>query len=176
VIEIETWDCFTGQVQSESDALEKLDLNRVNSATGPIAVRGAEPGDALSVTLLDIRPGAQGAAMCIPEWGQLIDRVKSPTTRIFKVANGMIRMNERVVFPVRAMLGVIGVSPASGDVSTFFADRHGATWMITSTASARPFTYRSFSPAASWRSATCTPQWATARFPAPAWRSAARCS
>ena len=55
----------------------------------------------------------------------MIDRVKSPRIRIFPVANAMMRMNERVVFPVRAMLGVIGVSPASGDVSTFFADRHG---------------------------------------------------
>ena len=125
IIEIETWDCFTGQVTSESDTLEKLDLARVNSATGPIAVRGAEPGDALSVTLIDIRPGALGAAMCIPEWGQLIDRVNSPTTRIFKVANGVITMNDRVSFPTRPMFGVIGVSPESGDVSTFYADRHG---------------------------------------------------
>ena len=63
IIEIETWDCFTGQVQSEEDTLEKLDLTRVNSATGPIAVRGAEPGDTLSVTLLDIRPNEKGAAI-----------------------------------------------------------------------------------------------------------------
>jgi amidase len=125
VIEIETWDCFTGQVTSENDTLEKLDLARVNSATGPIGVRGAEPGDALSVTLIDIRPGAQGAAMCIPEWGQLIDSVTSPTTRIFKVENGMITMNDRVSFPTRPMFGVIGVSPEAGDVSTFYADRHG---------------------------------------------------
>jgi len=124
-LEIETWDCFTGQVTSESDTLEKIDLSRVNSATGPIGVRGAEPGDALSVTLLEVRPGARGAAMCIPGWGQLIDQVASPTTRIFEVAGGVVRMNERVSFPARPMLGVIGVSPASGDVSTFYADRHG---------------------------------------------------
>jgi amidase len=125
LIEIEKWDCFTGQVQTESDTLEKLDLSRVNSATGPIAVRGAEPGDTLSVTLLDIRPGLQGAAMCIPGWGQLTHQVESPTTRIFKVANGMITMNDRVSFPAHPMFGVIGVSPESGDVSTFLADRHG---------------------------------------------------
>lgn len=125
VLEIETWDCFTGQVQSESDTLEKLDLNRVNSATGPIAVRGAEPGDSLSVTLLDIRPNEQGAAMCIPQWGQLIDQVHSPTTRIFSVKDGVVTMNERVSFPARPMFGVIGVSPESGDISTFLADRHG---------------------------------------------------
>jgi len=43
VIEIETWDCFTGQIQSQEDTLLSLDMNRVNSATGPIEVRGAEP-------------------------------------------------------------------------------------------------------------------------------------
>jgi amidase len=125
ILEIETWDCFTGQVTSEEDTLEKIDLSRVNSATGPIGVRGAEPGDALSVTLLQIRPGPRGAAMCIPGWGQLIEQVASPTTRIFEVEAGVVRMNGAVIFPARPMMGVVGVSPASGDVSTFYADRHG---------------------------------------------------
>lgn len=126
VLEIETWDCFTGQVQSESDTLEKLDLNRINSATGPIAVNGAQPGDSLSVTLLDIRPGPQGAGMVIPDWGQLVEHAKAPTTRIFKVEQGIITMNSNgVTFPARPMFGVIGVAPESGDISTFLADRHG---------------------------------------------------
>jgi amidase len=125
VLEIETWDCFTGQVQSESDTLDKLDLTRINSATGPIAVNGALPGDSLSVTLIDILPNEQGAGMVIPEWGQLIEHAKSPTTRIFKVKDGIIRMNENVTFPTRPMFGVIGVAPAEGEVGTFLADRHG---------------------------------------------------
>lgn len=125
VLEIQTWDCFTGQVQSESDTVEKLDLSRINSATGPIAVNGAEPGDSLSVTLMDIRPDCQGAGMCIPEWGQLIHKVKSPTTRIFKVEDGIIHMNDIVFWPSRPMFGVIGVAPASGSIPTFAADRHG---------------------------------------------------
>jgi len=126
VIEIETWDCFTGQVQSESDTLEKLDLARINSATGPIAVKGALPGDSISVTLIDIKPGPQGAGMVIPEWGQLIHKAKSPTTRIFKVEGDTITMQSNgVTFPKRPMFGVIGVAPASGEIPTFAADRHG---------------------------------------------------
>jgi len=126
VIEIETWDCFTGQVQSESDTLEKLDLARINSATGPIAVKGAMPGDSISVTLIDIKPGPQGAGMVIPEWGQLIHKAKSPTTRIFKVEGDTITMvSNGVTFPKRPMFGVIGVAPASGEIPTFAADRHG---------------------------------------------------
>ena len=124
-LEIETWDCFTGQVQSESDTLEKLDIHRVNSATGPIAVKGAEPGDSLSVTLIDIRPNKQGAGMCIPEWGQLIHKTKSPVTKIFRVEDGIVHMNENVSWPQRPMFGVIGVAPASGSIGTFEAARHG---------------------------------------------------
>lgn len=125
VIEIETWDCFTGQVQTEYDTIAQLDLSRVNSATGPIAVNGAEPGDSLSVTFIDIKPGPQGAAMVIPEWGQLVEHCKAPTTRIFKVKDGIITMNEKVSFPTRPMFGVVGVAPASGVIPTFLADRHG---------------------------------------------------
>lgn len=125
VIEIETWDCFTGQVQSESDTLEKLDISRVNSATGPIAVKGAQPGDSLSVTLLDIKPGPQGAGMVIPEWGQLAEHCTSPVTRIFSVKDGIVTMNEKVSFPARPMFGVVGVAPAEGEIGTFLADKHG---------------------------------------------------
>lgn len=125
VVAIETWDCFTGQVTSESDTLDTLDLSRINSATGPIGVRGAEPGDMLAVTILDIQPQTRGASMCIPGWGQLHEFVQAPTTRIYHVENGVIRMNEHVSFAARPMFGVIGVSPASGDIATFSAGRHG---------------------------------------------------
>lgn len=124
-IHLETWDCFTGQVQSEADTVEKLDLARVNSATGPIYVEGAEPGDSLSVTLHRIDPGEQGAAMVIPEWGQLIEKVKAPATRIFKVKDGIVHMNDHVSFPAVPMLGVIGVATEKGEIATFAAGRHG---------------------------------------------------
>lgn len=126
VIEIETWDCFTGQVQSQTDTLESLDMTRVNSATGPIEVIGAEPGDSLSVTLIDIQPGPKGSGMVIPGWGQLIDKVQAPQTRMFSVKDGIITMESNgVTFPMRPMFGVIGVAPAQGEIGTFFADRHG---------------------------------------------------
>lgn len=126
VIEIETWDCFTGQVQSQSDTLESLDMTRVNSATGPIEVKGTLPGDSLSVTLIDIQPGTKGSGMVIPGWGQLINKARAPQTRIFSVHDGTITMESNgVTFPTRPMFGVIGVAPAKGEIGTFFADCHG---------------------------------------------------
>lgn len=126
VIEIQTWDCFTGQVKSQDDTLLNLDMTRVNSATGPIEVLGAEPGDSLSVTLIDIQPDSQGAGMVIPDWGQLVKKSNAPQTRIFTVKDGTITMESNgVTFPTRPMFGVIGVAPAQGEIGTFFADRHG---------------------------------------------------
>ena len=48
VVTFETNDCFTGQIRSEADLVTEIDFTRVNGATGPVAVRGAQPGDSLS--------------------------------------------------------------------------------------------------------------------------------
>src|SRR5438105_13470610 len=52
----ETNDCFTGQIRYEDDLVTEIDLERINSATGPVAVQGAETGDSLIVEILDVRP------------------------------------------------------------------------------------------------------------------------
>src|SRR6478609_8782040 len=75
-VTLETNDCFTGQIQSASDLVTEIDFQRVNSATGPIAVRGAEPGDSLVVELLEVRPEARGFATLIPGLGQLHEQVQ----------------------------------------------------------------------------------------------------
>jgi amidase len=54
-VTFETNDCFTGQIRSEDDLVTQIDLSRINSATGPVAVKGAEPGDSLIVEILDMR-------------------------------------------------------------------------------------------------------------------------
>jgi amidase len=61
VVTLETNDCFTGQIQGEDDLVTEIDLTRINSATGPIAIRGAEPGDSLVVELLQVRPTDRGS-------------------------------------------------------------------------------------------------------------------
>src|SRR5947207_9183593 len=55
-VTFETNDCFTGQIRSEDDLVTEIDLERINSATGPVSVRGAEPGDSLVAEILDVRP------------------------------------------------------------------------------------------------------------------------
>src|SRR6266536_3689748 len=109
-VTFETNDCFTGQITSEDDLVTGIDFERVNSATGPVSVRGAEPGDSLIAEILDVRPVEVGFACLIPGVGQLIDDVESPVTRMFRVEDGWIQMNERVRFPAQPMVGVVGVA------------------------------------------------------------------
>ena len=125
MVTLETNDCFTGQITSEDDLVTEIDFERVNSATGPVAVKGAEPGDSLVAEILDVRPIDVGFACLIPGFGQLIDKVESPVTRLFRVKDGWIEMNERVRFPARPMVGVVGVATDGETLTTGLAGRHG---------------------------------------------------
>src|SRR4026209_1135105 len=115
-VTFETNDCFTGQISSVDDLVTEIDLERINSATGPAAVRGAEPGDSLVAEILDVRPIEWGVATLIPGFGQLIDEVQAPLTRLFDVRDGEIRMNDRVSFPARPMGRVGGGARRGGPV------------------------------------------------------------
>ena len=125
VVRFETNDCFTGQIQTEDDLVTAIDFERVNSATGPVAVRGAEPGDSLVVELLEVNPGPRGFATLIPGIGQLIGEAHSPVTVVFDVDGDTVRMNENVSFPIRPMVGVVGVATDGEEVKNGWAGRHG---------------------------------------------------
>ena len=125
VVTLETNDCFTGQIRSEADLVTEIDFARVNGATGPIAVRGAEPGDSLVVELLEVKPVERGFATLIPGIGQLIDQVRAPLTHVFRVEGDTIHMTDRISFPLRPMVGVIGVATDGETITNGFAGRHG---------------------------------------------------
>jgi formamidase len=79
----ETRDAFDGQLDggsTESD-VERLNLNVVHPLTGPVYVKGAEPGDLLEVELVDIEadPWEQwGYTIEVPGFGFLRDEFPDP--------------------------------------------------------------------------------------------------
>jgi amidase len=125
VVAFETLDCFSGQIQTENDLVTEIDFSKVNPATGPVAVRGAEPGDSLIVEILDISPGPQGVATIIPGYGQLIDLVESPVTKVFRVEDGVVHFDERIRFAARPMVGVVGVATDGEVITNAMPGRHG---------------------------------------------------
>ena len=125
IVTFETQDCFSGQIRTEGDMVTDIDFSKVNPATGPVAVRGAEPGDSLVVEILDIRPGEQGVATIIPGYGQLIDLVDSPVTKVLPVRDGTVHFNDEIRFPMRPMVGVVGVATDGEEITNAMPGRHG---------------------------------------------------
>lgn len=124
-IHVQTWDCYKGQVLVDADLIKEIDDSQVNPATGPIYIAGAEPGDSLAVTIIDIKTENRGAARFSAGEGQLYQKAKGPYGTFFDVVDGVIKMNEKVSFPLNPMLGVIGVAPESGSILTMPAGKHG---------------------------------------------------
>ena len=125
VVRFETNDCFSGQIRSEDDLVTGIDMDRINSATGPVAVKGAEPGDSLVAEILEVNPIEWGVATIIPGYGQLHEQVRSPVTKIFDVRDGWIQMDERIRFPARPMVGVVGVATEGETLTNALPGEHG---------------------------------------------------
>ncbi len=90
----------------------KLDFSHVNPVSGPIFVKGAQPGDTLQVELLEFRPQGWGWTAIIPGFGLLADEFPDPWLRISHVADGVVRFSDRVTLPFRPFPGTLGVAPA----------------------------------------------------------------
>jgi amidase len=121
----ETWDARTGTVQKETDLLDKPHPKGPNPATGPVAVRRAAPGDALVVEIRDIRLGPRGYTGIRPRQGVLGHLIHEYRTKLFDITAGMVIFNERIRFPVRPMVGVMGTAPAGEGVGTLHPGPHG---------------------------------------------------
>ncbi len=124
----ETEDTANGWVKTVEDAVDLArtrDPQRVNPATGPVFVRGAEPGDTLAVDILDIRLADRAFTRLLPGAGVLAGEVQAPRARVVAVRDGWIEFGDGIRFPVRPMVGVIGTVPASGEPTTLHPGDHG---------------------------------------------------
>jgi amidase len=121
----ETWDARTGTICSEEQTYEQPHPQGPNPATGPVFVRGAEPGDALVATVLDIRLDGRGHTGVRPGKGLLPHLSDRYRVRLLEITDGMVVFNERIRFPVRPMVGVIGTAPAGDPVGTMHPGPHG---------------------------------------------------
>jgi amidase len=130
-VQMETHDCFCGQMQSEADTVDDLDWERVNPATGPVYVRGAQPGDILAVEIEDVQVADQGAMVAIPGEGALGDIITETETRIFRVEQGQVVFNDKVRLAMQPMIGVIGVAPEGDPVPNGTPDAHGGNMDCT---------------------------------------------
>ena len=116
-IEFECIDASGGQLSKASTVgdVASLDFGRVNPVTGPIFVEGAEPGDALKVTILDFVPSGFGWTASIPGFGLLADQFTEPALKIWALdpgRKGPAAFSSAARVPLKPFAGTIGLAPA----------------------------------------------------------------
>lgn len=122
---LETYDARTGTIEKDEDLLEHPNPAGSNPATGPVFVRGAEPGDGLCVEILEIKLADRGFLAVKAGEGLLAHMADKYATRIVEIRGDRVHFDERVSFPTHPMIGVIGTAPAGEGLSTGFAGPHG---------------------------------------------------
>jgi acetamidase/formamidase len=115
-IAFETVDSSGGQLSRKSTVADiaALDFGKINPVTGPVHVDGAEPGDALKITLLDFTPSGWGWTALIPGFGLLADQFPDPALHVWSyeadtLAPAAFGPGGRV--PLKPFAGTIGVAP-----------------------------------------------------------------
>jgi len=124
-ITFEARDALAGQLTSESDQFDGLDWSRINPATGPVYVNGAEPGDALSVTIEQIEIPDSGVMITGKNMGVLGHIFEENSIKIIPISGEEAIFSENIRVPINKMVGVIGVAPAEGTISCGIPDFHG---------------------------------------------------
>lgn len=122
----QTLDASNNTARSIEEALTRLTPpNLANPATGPVYVHTAEPGDVLAVYINQIKLGPQGYSRIRAGGGVIIDELNPPTAKIPRIIGNTVYFDDRIQFPIRPMIGVIGVAPEGDDVATLSMGNHG---------------------------------------------------
>ena len=110
-----------GQLDANSGVAEvlALDFAKINPVTGPVIVEGAEPGDALKVTIESFVPSGWGWTAVIPGFGLLADQFPEPAINIWSydavgLRPALYGPGGRV--PLKPFCGTIGLAPAEAGV------------------------------------------------------------
>lgn len=103
-----------------------LDFSKVNPVTGPVFVEGAQPGDALKITIDGFQPSGFGWTANIPGFGLLADQFTESALLLWKYDAASMApalYSDKGKVPLKAFPGTIGVAPAEPGVHSVVPPR-----------------------------------------------------
>ncbi len=125
VLEIDSGDTVTFQTGdvayerlSKGESVEVIGLENFNAVTGPVLVRGAQPGDVLKVEVLNVQV-TRAWSVWLPSFGGLGRHTQATQVKPITLRDGRAIISDSLSVPIRTMIGCIGVAPAEGKGSTF---------------------------------------------------------
>ncbi|MDX6537431.1 MAG: amidase [Gaiellales bacterium] len=97
------------------------------AVTGPIAVAGAEAGDAIAVTIHSVEVTTPGVVVYGAytaeepyEWWN-----DESACAVYPAQGGSLRFDERTTLPTRPLIGCLAVAPAEGELHAMLQGRYG---------------------------------------------------
>jgi formamidase len=122
---LETRDAADGELgpATTAAAIAGIDAGAVHPLTGPVLVKGAQPGDVLEVDFLDIRPQPYAFSAILPGLGFLRDICTTPFLVRWRIADGWATSPDlpRVRIPGAPFMGVSAVAPSPAQVAAWAA-------------------------------------------------------
>jgi amidase len=126
MVVVRTVDCYGGKLTEDPTTYDAISAPLRNPATGPIAVRGADPGDTVIVEIQDIQVPTQGVMVLRPGAGLYGSEGEPPVVRQVAIGADRVSLSAAIELPCRPMIGVLGVAPATGEISNRYPGDHGA--------------------------------------------------
>lgn len=116
-IGFECLDASGGQLTRDSTVADvgRLDFGRINPVTGPVAIDGAQPGDAVKISIESFAPSGFGWTANIPGFGLLADQFPEPALHLWtydKAAMGPAAFSAAARVPLKPFAGTIGLALA----------------------------------------------------------------
>jgi acetamidase/formamidase len=111
---------------STAETLKNFDSSKLYPLSGPVFVEGAEPGDTLTVEVLDVKNGDYGWSAILPGFG-LLEDFTEPYLYIWDLVGTREAVFEKGIrIPIRPFCGVMGVAPPEqGEFEVMPPGRHG---------------------------------------------------
>ncbi|MBM4047107.1 MAG: hypothetical protein FJ279_18550 [Planctomycetes bacterium] len=91
------------------DGVRRQGARGGNPATGPIEAKGSQPGEAIAVTIHEVR---------VADWGYIAGVDKDAKATIIEMAGGVATYPWGLRLPVRPVIGVIGTAPPGEAIPT----------------------------------------------------------
>jgi amidase len=124
VLEIESGDLISFETDdstirrlAEGESMKSIGHENMNLVYGPVAVRGAEPGDAVRIEVASIEI-SRAWSLWMPGFGPLGGRADGLQVLRTPVEEDRLRIGEHLTVPLAPMIGCIGLAPAVGVGST----------------------------------------------------------
>ena len=117
----ETMEASAGQITpaSKHAELAAMRFEPIHPLTGPVFVKGAEPGDALDIEVIGLKHKGWGWNGVLPGFGLLADDFKTAYLHHYKLTRNSCIFRKDIHIPYEPFCGVMGVAPReSGRLNT----------------------------------------------------------